>query len=198
MRRALKTILWIAVFGACFGVGAYVAAHTDPFPPGVDDPGARRDPDDSPTDPVGGAGWVVQIEMRTHHDLYVGGRCAANWRVEVTLDEVADPALSGTGAAVLKGELRCDESTAQIQADRIELEAVGTLRGDEVRFRLADIARSPVGAQDLSGLVKTLPTLRFRLPQHDGATASFDITVPDGDRGTYGAVGDVLLLAPAA
>ncbi|HEY6568091.1 MAG TPA: hypothetical protein VI341_11305 [Actinomycetota bacterium] len=195
MRRALRTVLWIAVFGACFGIGAYVAAHTDPFPPGVEDPGARPDPDGSPTGPAADDGWVVQIEMRTHHDLYVGGRCAASWRVEVTLDE-ADLSLSGTGAAALKGQLRCDEPTAQIQADRIELEAVGVLRGGEVRFRLDDTARSPVGAQDLSGLVETLPTLRFRLPQRDGATATFDISVPDGDRGTYGAVGDVLLLAP--
>jgi hypothetical protein len=197
MRRAVKVVLWVAVFAACFGVGAYVAAHTDPFPPGVEDPGARPDPSGTSTEPTGDGAWVVQIEMRTYHDLYVGGRCAANWRAEVAL-EIADPALTGNGAAVLKGELRCDEPTAQVQADRIELIAVGTVQADELRFRLEDTARSPVGAQDLSGLVKTLPTLRFQLPLRDGATATFDITVPDGDRGTYGAVGDVLLHQPAA
>jgi hypothetical protein len=196
MRRVLKIVLWVAVFLACFGVGAYVAAHTDPFPPGVDDPGARPDPRSTPTASGSPETWVVQIEMRTYHDLYVGGRCAANWRLEVSLDET-EPTLAGVGAATLKGQLRCDEPTAQIQAESIELEVTGTMAGDELRFRLEDTARSPVGAQDLSGLVKTLPTLRFRLPLRDGATASFDITVPDGDRGTYVAVGEVLLGQPA-
>ncbi len=104
-----------------------------------------------------------------------------------------DPTIRGSGPATLTGELRCDEPTAQIQAEQVELEATGNARGDELRFRLNDTSRSPVGAQDLSGLVKTLPTLRFRLPAREGATASFDTTLPDGDRGTYGAVGEVVL-----
>ena len=41
MPKAVKILLWIGAFLACAGVGAYVAAHTDPFPPGVDDPGAH-------------------------------------------------------------------------------------------------------------------------------------------------------------
>jgi hypothetical protein len=195
MRRAAKVVLWVAVFAACFGIGAYVAANTDPFPPGVEDPGARPDPEAAPSRAPDEGTWTVQIEVRTYHELYVGGRCAANWQVEMVLD-MTGPAIAGTGPATLKGELRCDESTAQIQADQIEFEAIGTSADDELRFRLSDTSRSPVGAQDLSGLVKTLPTLRFRLPPHDGATASFDITVPDGDRGTYRAAGDLLLRAP--
>ena len=45
--------------------------------------------------------------------------------------------------------------------------------------------------------MKTIPTLRFRLPPREGATATFDITVPDGDRGTYGAVGEVVVCTAA-
>jgi hypothetical protein len=35
--------------------------------------------------------------------------------------------------------------------------------------------------------------LRFSLPASDGATATFDVTAPDGDRGTYGAAGRAVL-----
>jgi hypothetical protein len=194
MPRVVKVVLWAAAFAGCFGIGAYVAAHTNPFPPGVD-PGVRPDPGATPSVSPDEGVWTVQIEVRTYHDLYVGGRCAANWRAAIALDRV-DPAIRGSGPATLTGELRCDEPTAQIQAEQIEFEASGSVRGDELRFRLVSTSRSPVGAQDLSGLVKTLPTLRFRLPARVGAAASFDITVPDGDRGTYGAVGQVLLTPP--
>ena len=44
MRKGVKVAAWVAVFLACAGVGAYVAAHTDPFPPGVDRPGATAPP----------------------------------------------------------------------------------------------------------------------------------------------------------
>ncbi len=40
MHRVLKVAAWAALFLACAGVGAYIAAHSDPFPPGVDRPGA--------------------------------------------------------------------------------------------------------------------------------------------------------------
>jgi hypothetical protein len=197
MRRAVKVLLWVAVFAACFGVGAYVAAHTDPFPPGVEDPGARSDPGatpsgSAPSGSMGAGRWPVEIGVRTSHDLYVGGRCAGSWRIEVEL-EVDGSGLTGTATATLQGELRCDEPTAQVQADRVELVASGSSADGALRFRLAVTSRSPLGSQDLSGLVKTVPTLRFRLPAREGATASFDIAVPDGDRGTYGAVGQVVV-----
>jgi hypothetical protein len=192
MRRAVKVLLWVAVFAACFGVGAFVAAHTDPFPPGVEDPGARSDPGATPSGSSASGGWPVEIGVRTSHDLYVGGRCAGNWRIELEL-EVDGSALTGTGTATLQGELRCDEPTAQVQADRVAFEASGSSADGALRFRLAATSRSPLGSQDLSGLVKTVPTLRFRLPAREGATASFDIDVPDGDRGTYGAVGQVVV-----
>src|SRR5436190_1695439 len=39
MRVAGKVVLWAAVFASAAGVGAYIAAHTEPFPPTAD-PGA--------------------------------------------------------------------------------------------------------------------------------------------------------------
>ena len=115
MPKAVKILLWIGVFVACAGVGAYVAAHTDPFPPGVDDPGANAAGPVSTEVPSGGI--VVLIDTRTSHDLYVGGRCAISWRIELGLG-AADGTVDGSGVATAKSELRCDEPTAQVQAER--------------------------------------------------------------------------------
>ena len=188
MPKAVKVLLWIGAFLACAGVGAYVAAHTDPFPPGVDDPGANSAGPVSTEVPSGGV--VVLIDTRTSHDLYVGGRCAISWRIELGLG-AADGAVDGSGVATAKSELRCDEPTAQVQADELQLSATGTIVDGELHFRVDETGRSPVGAQELTGFAKTIPTLRFELPAHEGATASFDVDVPDRDRGTYGAVGTV-------
>ena len=49
MRRWVKVAAWAAVFLACAGIGAYIAAHTDPFPPGVDRQGESPFPTVSPS-----------------------------------------------------------------------------------------------------------------------------------------------------
>jgi hypothetical protein len=41
--RWAKVLIWIVVFAAFAAAGAYAASRTDPFPPGVEDPGARDD-----------------------------------------------------------------------------------------------------------------------------------------------------------
>ena len=48
MRRLGKVLAWTLVFAACAAVGAVVAANTNPFPPGVEDPGARLDGSSDP------------------------------------------------------------------------------------------------------------------------------------------------------
>jgi hypothetical protein len=194
--RLVKVITWVLVFALCAAVGAVVAANTDPFPPGVDDPGVRPSPDGSPAEDPGGS-WLARIDARTSHDLFVGGRCAASWRIDVGIAETDGP-IDGAGAATLRGELRCDEPTAQVQAERIELRAVGATRGGELRFRLEETGRNPAGAQELSGFLDTIPRLRLRLPARDGATATFDVEFPDGGQGTFGARGTVILTRPPA
>ena len=190
MARVVKIAAWTVVFIACASVGAYVAAHTDPFPPGVEDPGAR--PDVSGPGELPPGSLAVRIDTRTFHDLYVGGRCVAAWRIELAIG-VRDGAIEGTGAATIKDALRCDEPTAQIQAERIDLRVVGSLADGELAFRLKTAGREPDSAQELSGFASSMPTLRFLLPAREGATASFDVRVPDRDRGTYGAVGTVVV-----
>ena len=73
---------WAAVFLACAGTGAYIAAHTDLFPPGVDRQGGSPFPTVSPSPrrrprtPV----WAGTLRSVTYHELYVGGRCTTRWR----------------------------------------------------------------------------------------------------------------------
>ena len=129
---------------------------------------------DGSSDPVASGGsdggsWLVRIDTRTFHDLFVGGRCAASWRIDVGI-AVADGSIDSAGAATIKGELRCDEPTAQVQAERLDLRAVGVFRDGQLRFRLEETGRSPDGSQELSGFVETILTLRFRMPANDGAT----------------------------
>jgi hypothetical protein len=201
VRRLTKVVVWTVVFAGCAAVGAWVAAHTNPFPPGVEDPGVRGGPSASPSDepePSGepGGSWLLRIDTRTFHDLFVGGRCAASWRIDVGLAGAQGP-IDGAGAATIKGELRCDEPTAQVQAERIDLRAVGGARDGQLRFRLEETGLDPAGAQELSGFLETIPTLRFEMPARDGATASFDLERPDGGQGTFGAVGSAVLTAAA-
>lgn len=194
MRRLVKVVAWTLVFALCATIGAVVAANTDPFPPGVEDPGVRPStgapPDEASAAPSGS--WLVRIDTRTYHDLFVGGRCAASWRVDVGIAAAGDR-IDSAGAATIKGELRCTETTAQVQAERIDLRAVGRVRANEVRFRLEETGRVPAGAQELSGFLDTIPTIRFDMPTTDGARASFDIERPDGGQGSFGAVGTVVL-----
>jgi hypothetical protein len=197
MRRVAKVVIWVVVFAACAGAGAIVAAHTDPFPPGVEDPGARPGSPAATSSTASPETWLVRIGARTFHELYVGGRCAASWTIDAGLP-VAVGRIDGAGVANLRGSLRCDEPTAQVQAERIELKAVGVLEAGDLRFRLVVAGTTPDGAQDLAGFVEVIPTLRFRLPAEAGATATFDVTAPDGDRGTYGGSGHLVVGEPPA
>lgn len=192
-------LVWLVVFAACAAIGAVVAANTNPFPPGVEDPGARpsagtdQPPGDEP-DPTPVGAWLMRVDTRTYHDLFVGGRCAASWRIDLGIAAVAGP-IDGAGVAKLKSDLRCDEPTAQVQADRIDLRVIGRVRAGELHLRLQETGRSPEGSQELSGFVETIPTLRLTMPARDGASATFDFQRPDGGQGTVGAVGTVELKA---
>jgi hypothetical protein len=62
-RRLLKVAAWAAVFLTCAGIGAFVAAQTDPFPPGVDDPGLRPTPSTG-TDAPGLVTWPAVLSSR--------------------------------------------------------------------------------------------------------------------------------------
>jgi hypothetical protein len=192
VRRSLKIAAWIAAFAACAGVGAFIASRTDPFPPGVEDPGARPTPP-APTAtrspvPPGAERWWGTVRGRTYHDLFVGGRCRTDWVIPITFSIDEDGAISGTGTAKLEGGLRCDVATAQVQSEEITLVVGGHRRDGLLDLSLEPETFVPGGSSDYGGLVATLP----RLPsvQIDDPTAPerfIEVRVSDGGQGTYGA-----------
>jgi len=195
-RRLLKVAAWAAVFLTCAGIGAFVAAQTDPFPPGVDDPGLRPTPSTG-TDAPGLVTWPAVLSSRTWHDLPVGGRCATSWRTE--LDLVVDDAGHVTieGTARLNGDLRCDFPTAQLQSEELKIVGAGSLRGKEFVFTISEAGRQPVGSKDYGGFTNTLNFLRFRVPAEDGASVTVSFTRPaDAGRGAYGSVNRLRLGGP--
>jgi len=172
MRRVVKVAAWAAVFLACAGVGAYIAAHTDPFPPGVDRPVAAPTGSATSTPSVvpSPAMWVGTIRSFTYHQLYVGGRCTTRWRgtLRFTVDDAG--AVEGMGAATLFGTLACDFPIAQVQLRRIGLDITGRLRDARLTMRLEQASISPSGGHDFGGFAAFLP-LRITLAVRDGTVA---------------------------
>ena len=80
MRRGLKIVVWVGVFAVCAGAGAFVAAHTNPFPPGVEDPGARSTTPPSTSPSPASERWSLAMTSATRHELHVGGASATAYR----------------------------------------------------------------------------------------------------------------------
>jgi hypothetical protein len=192
VRRGLKVAVWTVVFALCAGAGAYVASRTDPFPPGVEDPGARPTPvstDVTPTPEVL-AVWSVSIEADTSHRLHVGGLCTSDWKGSVRLRARADGTLAGPGSLTLvPGSAGCDFSQAQIQTETLSVASRGTIEVDgSIRLRLREAGRDPVGSQDLGGLTATVMRIRPVLtPGEAGLRGRVDTARSDGDLGTIAA-----------
>jgi hypothetical protein len=187
VRRTGKIVAWVALFAACAGVGAFVAAHTNPFPPGVEDPGVERTPTPTPTPTATPTGptWTGGARAQTKHDLYVGGSCASNWRLSLRFAVEPGGAVRGTGTARLLGKLRCDFPTAQTEAKSVALRVGGHKHGNVLHLKLAAGALSPQGSNEFGGLTHTL--VKFPpVPVHGTqATVSGAVRTGDGDRGSY-------------
>ncbi|HEX6843721.1 MAG TPA: hypothetical protein VF235_01275 [Actinomycetota bacterium] len=185
MRRPVKIALWTVVFVACAVAGAIVASRTDPFPPGVEDPGGR--PSTSSSSPsVPPTSIEVSIGAATRHELHVGGTCTSDWEIRLEVEVAADAAATGTGeATVLEGAGCPFGAGGQVQARRIGLTARGHREGETLLLALnEDGGRTPAGAIDLGGLVETLPRLRLAL-EVDGAREVVVVERPDGNLGRY-------------
>jgi len=186
--RSQKLVVWIVVLAACAGVGAFIASRSNPFPPGVEDPGVR------PTAPTGSTPlerrWTGSEVVRTSHRLFVGGSCRTSWRLRVSVLEEGDR-LTGRGSATLAGAARCDFPTVQTQTRHLLLQVEGRIRGSKLRLTFAERVREPAGSMDLGGLLPLLDRLRLRLEEFDPdlhpgvALGGFNLTVPDGDRGSF-------------
>ncbi len=161
---------WAAVFLACAGVGAYIAAHTDPFPPGVDRPGESPIPTVTPTSSPspGPVTWVGSLRSVTSHELYVGGKCTTRWRGNLRFTVDAAGRISGTATARLSGKLRCDFPIAQTQVHRFGLAISGRILEGGMALRLAQTSIDPTNGHDFGAFGAFLP-VRMLLATHDDA-----------------------------
>jgi hypothetical protein len=184
VRRALKVVVWLGVFAACAGAGALVASRTDPFPPGVEDPGAAstvspaaRSPEPEP------ANWSVEMTSRTRHEFHVGGACRTNWLIAGPILVSSGGTAGGHVVARLQGDADCDFPVAQVQTQSIRLRVEGSIVGDRFRMSFHEGGRDPVGSKDLGGLTNTLSAITPRGAA--GRTVKLTVTRPDGDLGRY-------------
>jgi hypothetical protein len=185
----VKIVIWVVVFSACVAAGAVTASRTDPFPPGVEDPGARPPSTPKPTDTGPTATvWDLAMDSTSSHTLHVGGSCRSAWRIEGSITVQPNGRAAGDANAKLDGEARCDFPQSQVQTQAIRLVVVGSTQHGKLRLGFSEAGRTPAGSQDLGGLPNTLSLIHpaFRLgPATRAPTASVLASRPDGDLGTY-------------
>ncbi|HSL11380.1 MAG TPA: hypothetical protein VLA82_08720 [Actinomycetota bacterium] len=187
MPRWAKVAIWIVVFATCAGAGAYVAAHTDPFPPGVDDPGARATPDPTGDAPADEERWRVTVRGSATHVVRVGGTCESAWSGSARF-RVVDDALPEGARVSVDGVGSCDFPVAQIQAEQLELEIFASDEGNDL-VSLRVVGRTPTGAEDLGGFATAIVRERFAVAADEAARVRGEIA--DGRGGTIRSVIEV-------
>ena len=164
MRWWLKVLMWAGILLVCAGVGAFLASRSNPFPPGVPDPGAvpSESPSPSPS-PVEVEVRSLRLVSRTAHTYHVGGSCTSDWEMDSAVRISPAGRVRGSGVARLRPGNGCDFPSAQVQSRRVVLRIVGRTNGDRVviRFRTGKVV--PFASQDLGAFVDTIETLRFSL-----------------------------------
>jgi hypothetical protein len=171
VRGWAKVLLWAGILLACAGVGAFVASRSNPFPPGVPDPGVvpSESPSPTPTEPP--EAWSLAMSSRTTHDYRVGGSCTSDWRVRARIRVTDEGDARGRGTARLLPGASCDFPSAQVQARSVVLLVSGKRAGGRLslRFRADDVR--PAGSNDLGAFLETLDALRIRIRERAGARA---------------------------
>ena len=184
-------LLWIGILLACAGVGAFIGSRSNPFPPGVPDPGAVPSP--SPGPPR--VELSITMVSRTTHTYHVGGSCTSAWRVEGRIRISASGRVRGRGVARLRPGARCDFPTAQVQSRRVAIRFLGRRDGGELELRFREVSRMPEGSQDLGAFLKTLETLRVVIPERAGSELSKPMRIEDPEDEIYASVTTIRLRA---
>lgn len=203
MRRVLRVAVWAAVFLGAAGIGAYVAAHTNLFPPDVGQaPGTGSSVDPSTGSAAGDPRWTGVIHSNTYHDLYVGGRCSTRWITKLTFGLLDGGKIEGTGTAKLDGDRVCDFPNAQINVEQIQVTVAGSWDPQGFRIRLDAGDRTPAGATDYGGFESTVfagsPRAEMTVPLDTDRLASGSVRMEredDQGRGTYVSLNRVSLEA---
>ena len=183
MRGWVRVLLWVVILLACAGVGAFIGSRSNPFPPGVPDPGAQ--PSDGPSPSLELDEWPITMVSRTTHTFRVGGSCTSAWRVKGTLRISVADRITGRGVARLQRGAGCDFPSAQVQAQRILVEFLGRREGDELDLRFRDVGLMPAGSQDLGAFVKTLETLRVAIVERAGSEVRKQTRIEDPEDEIY-------------
>lgn len=187
MRGAARFAIWTVILLGCAGVGAFIASRSNPFPPGVPDPGAPI-PTETPGPGPPVTRWTVAMMSRTTHTYRVGGSCTSHWRMRTRIRVVEEGRVAGRGVARLLPGARCDFSSAQVQTERVELVITGRRDGDELDLRMREVGREPIGSLDLGAFLRTLPSLRFSLLERGGAEVSKPKRIEDPEDEIYASV----------
>lgn len=178
-----RALLWVGILLVCAGIGAFIASRSNPFPPGVRHrgPGASE----SPSPPPALIDWSITMSSRTTHTFRVGGSCTSDWRLEGRVRLTGSGEIHGRGVARLLPGAGCDFPSAQVQAQRVVVRFAGRRDGGDLDLRFREESRMPVGSQDLGGFLRTLETLRVRIPERAGAEVSKRRRIEDPEDEVY-------------
>jgi len=183
--RWLKVVVWVTVFAAFAGAGAFAASQTDPFPPGVEDPGARDGslaPATASPSPATIERWWIGVRGSAVHTFRVGGTCRSSWRGSARVRLDADGITADAAPLELAGEGSCDFPVAQPQTEVLTIELEGTRQDGDLDVATRVVERSPAGSDDLGGFAVAIGRERFVLGS--GGAAGAGSQVPDGRGGT--------------
>lgn len=189
MRRWIKVAVWTAVFVTCAGAGAYLAAHSNPFPPGVDRAGVSPfptiSPSPSPLPPVPER-WTGTLQSVSYHQLYVGGRCTTRWQGAFHFTVSDTGKLTGQGHAHLFGKLECDFPIAQVQTRLALVDVAGHRAGRRLILVVTPSTLSPKGSSDFGGFLAMLPArLTFHIQGGHASDRTSRSRLDDEGRGTF-------------
>jgi hypothetical protein len=181
----------VVILVACAGVGAFIGSRSNPFPPGVSDPGA---PNDSPSPSSAEfVGWSITMVSRTTHTFHVGGACTSAWRLEGTLRVSAADRITGRGVARLLPGAGCDFPSAQVQARRVVVRFLGLREGEQLHLRFRERGRMPAGSQDLGAFVRTLGRVRVAIAERAGSEVRKRTRIEDPGDETFASVTTIRL-----
>jgi hypothetical protein len=186
--KPVKVVVWVAVFAACAGVGAFVASKSNPFPPGVEDPGAGHTLPPPTSVAPQPADWNVTMHIDSQHTLHEGGACRSDWDVSGSIQIQPNGKASGVADAKLAAPASCDFAQSQVQTKALRLVITGTRAAGVLKLSFAEGGRTPVGSQDLGGLTNTLhfihPVVKLPAGAEQGH-ATTKVSRSDGDLGSY-------------
>jgi hypothetical protein len=182
--RSLKLLLWIGAFVVCAGIGAFIAASSNPFPPAVvgDAPSASGSVSPSAA-PV--QTWQLTIHSSSKHKLYVGGACRTRWKGTIELSVYEGGVVKGSGPVERVGRRRCTFPNAQIQLRTIGVSVAGTKTDKVFDVELRQESGTPQGSRDYGGFTGAVLSKTITLPARDGSHRMVVHRLDATGRGSY-------------